>query len=459
MAAIISETFRKNNAKRIYDAISGSTETYYIGIGRNESWADDGSPTSFDVPSGTPYNTRDVLMNLIAMKKVLTANVSYVIPRVDLVTGSSYKSWDSGDSNCWYASTTGTLPCFAVLHGHLFLCVTSGSGTVSDSPSTSSTIGTLVTPGNDGYTWVRIQDAANVISHKLYTSQWYPVFVISSPSSTATAGKILSFKVVDGGAGYNEGIGAASINVYGDGNSGTNTTTTARTSGRKLASIDLPASNTGYTFANINVNEITGLGTPTTKPKVRAIVAPSGGFGYNNLALLPTWFLGFSALFNGDGDETDSQSWFITSSGAPTDYRQITLIKDPSFNRTAPGRGDEITTLSRASYSGATPVAGGYIQNTNGTKTYIDYVDTTASKIYFHQSYSSYGKSNSSPLVTTGTNTAYSAAGTSIGTVTLSNIVVPEYQQYTGEVIFYENRSPIVRNPSQAEDIKVVIQF
>jgi len=381
-----------------------------------------------------------------------------VIPRIELGTAKTYKSWDPADSNCWYASGS-SLPCFATLSGHLFLCVQTGSGSVGNLPSPSATIGTIPSANGDGYVWVRLQDSANVTTHSLYTSQWYPVFVISSPSNTASNGKIVSFKIVDGGAGYSSGIGSASINVYGDGNSGTNTTTTARTSGNKLASIDVPSSNTGYTFANVNVDEITGLGTPTTKPVVRSIVAPSGGFGYNNLALLPTWFLGFRAVFNGDGDEVDSQAWFISSSGALTDYRQISVIKDPSFNRSSPGRGNEITTLSRVSYTGATPVAGGYIQNSNGTKTYIDYVDTSAGKIYFHQSYSSYGKTNSSPLVTTGTNTAYTSTGTSIGVVTLSNIVAPEYTQYSGEVVFYENRLPIIRGTSQAEDIKVVIQF
>jgi hypothetical protein len=466
MAAIITEKFRKNNAKQIYDDIQSDSQVYYIGLGKNDPWVDDGNSLTYDVPVGSPYQATDVKLNLIAMKKVLKTDVQFVIPRVDYNSTKAYKVWDPGDSNCWYVEGT-TLPCYAIVSGHLFLCVEkeSTAGNATNTPDITAAIGLRPsgTP-SDGYRWIRVQSNVNITSGSpispLYSSKWYPIFKIASPNeSLATRGKIIRIAVIQGkldSAGYSN---TSSIKIHGDGTNGLTCSATAVAG--KLTSISLTdygdSNNSGYTFANILDSSISG--THTVKAQTRVIVAPYGGFGYDNLSLFPTWYLGFPCTFNGTGlsDENDSQGWFINDAGSLTDYRQISLIRNPSFTRATPG--NHITTLSRATYTGVTPLAGGFIVNgTTGARVYVDYVNTTLSKVYYHTSYSSY--SITCEDLSNGTYTAYEPDGTtSIGSIVISNIVVPEYAKGSGDIIFYENRAPIVRNSAQAEDIKVVIQF
>ena len=465
MAAIITEKFRKNNAKAIYDEIQSDSQVYYVGLGKNDPWVDDGNSLLYDVPVGSSYQATDVQLNLIAMKKVLKNEVQFVIPRVDFSVGKAYKVWDPGDSNCWYA-TGALLPAYAVVSGHLYLCVEKGSsaGNTSVTPDPAVDVIGTRTSGlqEDNYRWVRVQSNVNITTGSpvspLFSSKWYPIFKIASPSNTETNGKVIRIAVLNtNSAGYTT---TNSVVIHGDGNAGLTATATASGTGSPLTSITFDytsGNNANYTFANILDSSIAG--THTVKAQTRVIVAPKGGFGADNLAVFPTWFLGFPCTFNGTGlsDESDSQGWFINGEGSLTDYRQISLIRNPTFTRATPG--NHITTLSRATYSGVTPVAGGFIVNgTTGARVYVDYVNTAGLKVYYHFSYSSY--SLTCEELTAGTYTAYQPDGTtSIGSITISNIVAPEYSKGSGDVIFYENRAPIVRNSAQAEDIKVVIQF
>jgi len=468
MAAIITEKFRKNNAKSIYDDIQNDSQ-YYIGLGKNDPWIDDGNSLTYDVPVGSSYQATDVQLNLIAMKKVLKTDVQFAIPRVDFSVGKAYKVWDPGDSNCWYP-TGSLLPAYAVLSGHLFLCVekTSSAGNTITIPDVEADIGARAagTDVIDGYRWVRVQSNAGITTGSpispVYSSKWYPIFKPTPGATTATNGKIIRIAVLNtNSSGYTS---TNNVVIHGDGTAGLTATATASGASGILTAITLDSvtigNNTNYTFANILDSSIAG--THIVKAQIRVIVAPKGGFGADNLAVFPTWYLAFPCTFNGTGlsDENDSQGWFINESGSLTDYRQICLIRNPSFTRATPGT--HITTLSRATYSttGANiaPIVGGFLENnTTKARVYVDYVDTDIKKVYYHFSYSSY--SLTSEDLSVGTYNVLSPLGVSSGVTAISNIVAPEYAKGTGDVIFYENRAPIVRNSAQAEDIKIVIQF
>ena len=104
--------------------------------------------------------------------------------------------------------------------------------------------------------------------------------------------------------------------------------------------------------------------------------------------------------------------------------------------------------------------------------------DSTLSLLYYQQeSYVGFGTN-----ATTGNYVAFSstnqitgatssATGTTDGTtetVTLANsntltltsgYATPELQEYSGDIIYLENRKPIQRASDQTEDIKVIIEF
>lgn len=455
MAAIITENFRKTNAKRLYDALQGSTptDTYYVGLGKNDPWPDDGNPSTFTKPVGGSYQTKDVLLNLIAMKKVDKNDVAFVLPKVNWTTGKIYKAWDPADTNCWYAS--GSLePCYVISGNNLYLCVYS-PGTASTTAPSSSTLGVIATVGS--YKWVLLQASSSVTGSKLNTTKWYPVVNLSDSPVTTEVGKVLRVDIISGGSGYTTGQNQNLV-IYGDDNGSTpragNLTVNVSTgSSTSITSAVVGSSNnTGFTYGNVLESDITGPGSGAS---FRVVVAPSAGFGgSSNFNILPLWFLGFPALFSEDG----GGDWPISLTDI-TDYRQISLIRNPDFNTSSTG--DYVLTLRSASYTG-TPTAGGILKSTvaGGPTVYVDYVDSVGGKVYFHTSVSA-SNFNSSEIPSTGSSTftAYTSSGTSGGSVTLSSLSEPEYERGTGEVVFFENRAPIVRSDGQTEDIKVVIQF
>ena len=93
---------------------------------------------------------------------------------------------------------------------------------------------------------------------------------------------------------------------------------------------------------------------------------------------------------------------------------------------------------------------------------FVDYIDTSVAnqhKVYFHQNNNDI--INRQSFDGTGTFQLKNRTdGTNIGTST-SYISVGngEYTRKQGEVVFYENRTPIVRSAQQTEEIKLVIQL
>jgi hypothetical protein len=48
---------------------------------------------------------------------------------------------------------------------------------------------------------------------------------------------------------------------------------------------------------------------------------------------------------------------------------------------------------------------------------------------------------------------------TSGKTATVNTIARPAVREYTGDIIYTENRTPVTRSPYQIEDIKLVVKF
>ncbi len=49
--------------------------------------------------------------------------------------------------------------------------------------------------------------------------------------------------------------------------------------------------------------------------------------------------------------------------------------------------------------------------------------------------------------------------GTSGATANVMSISGPELRQFSGDILFIENKAPIARTASQAEDLKLVVKF
>src|SRR5210317_1785983 len=173
MAAIITNKFRIHNAEKFSTALTGSSNVFYLGIGRPQSFTTSTRPDSRTVNEGSdasPLTPVDSIQeefytfdDLLAAKKVATTDISYVIPRRNWTSGTVYDYYrhdygnritgttttqtsDSGASTLWDST-------FYVLSSanHVYKCLDNNSGANSTVEPTGTSTSILST--GDGYKW------------------------------------------------------------------------------------------------------------------------------------------------------------------------------------------------------------------------------------------------------------------------------------------------------------------
>lgn len=469
MSAIITNQFRKNSRELFINDISDvTTDDYFIGIGKSEPWPtingleESALDYSVPLPTNTIVEKSDALKNLISLLKV--QNTYSVIPRNEWASGRVYKVYDPNDPNIFNFETIGNTsyyPCYMAHNNHIFVCLNNDNNTPSTTNITATTYGTPAIL-SDGYVWAYVCDLTT--TSNFYTDQFVDIPAdITSPTDitnaiNATGGLIYGFKVIDGGTSIPNDV---DITLVGKDSSGAVITDVAiRTGTINNAPYDVTIVNgvitsitfttnafpTGYLEASVIVEGV--------ETNIQPLVAPIEGFGFSPRSDLPSFYAGLYGSYVGaEGGE------------APTNigFRQVSLVKGPTRTDNDSPPNDTLNiydTLQYLELSSSTgiPVDPGTIieHATNNAKAYLDYVDTTTNRAYYHQN--SNADINQKPFET-GNVTFTAPGGSSTGNFQVTALGQGEYNQGSGETLFLENRKAILRNSNQQEDIKLVIQF
>ena len=512
MAAIITDDFRRNQARLLVNDIKASASTsfdspasnsneanwpyrgnnrYAIGLGKADKWANDSAgkaegASGFIVPAvdGTIQEDHDIINNLFTLKDVAIANVKQMIAKNVWTTGRKYKVYDQTDDDMFY--TTGDLyPCTVTVGTAIYMCLsntaTSSAFTAVSNSTTTPSAGTygVSSPSADGYVWAHV---ANFDANDdLATNQFSPV---TDQSTTAaqiqlTGGLLTHIGVINGGTGYTSVPTATlTLTTYAGAviSSAAISLTPVLTSG-VITRIDIQEvgvtakagshnywTNEASAFLNSSVANriafatvsITGGGG--SGATAYASIAPIAGFATNALDVLPTWFVGIHTDF--DGSETDGD--------APTlKFRQVSLLKNFVKNDSDTDAGIldclNTLTLTGANTTALGALTEGTVLTTGTSKFYYNYY--SGNTLYYHQ--------NSSSEVNMITPTGSSAAvtvvdgGTEIATGWSAVDITKEYDIFAtsspnkrnGEVIFQENRAPFGRTTTQTEEVKLIIQL
>ena len=238
--------------------------------------------------------------------------------------------------------------------------------------------------------------------------------------------------------------------------------------------------------------------------EIQALIAPEYGFGHSPVHDMPSYYAGISADFKGTvGDNAtaslnNTPPQFIGEALDNVYIRQVSLLRDTDNNMSlgeddSPypdpnlAAGDALNCLqylqirsSNNSLFSAVPFEEGVIieqhesSATEGTKARawldavsdvepLDPVGSTPGgyRIYFHQN--SAKQVNKRPFTATGSINIY-VGGSSTplnqsGPLLYEDIRQGEYRQDAGEVLFLDNRKPILRNAQQTEEVRLIIQF
>ena len=454
MSAIITSKFRLENALNFKNAVADSANSYYIFLGKSDTWSSVITSTTdavADIPRDCLVDENDAWQNMSSLKRLTSADVISIVPRYNWVSGNSYFPWDDGDVDIFTKAFYVITDEFKV-----YKCIKAGSGVASTKP-----IHTSVDPllGADGYTWKYMTTIAS-IEQKFLTTGYIPIVTVPNGTgdnasrynyqqdSLANAGKIYRIAVDVPGVGYDT---APTVIITG---SGTGATATAVISGGAVTAINVTAPGTGYSVVNVT---LTG-GTPETAATARAILSPKNGHGTDPVEELGGFFVGLSTRLTANEGSND----FIVDNS----FRQIGIVKNPKvYGGGSVATATTLSALNKIQFS-ATATAfsvPGYITGqTSGARAFTDSYNAVTGLLNYHQN----DKTGYTAFQYNETVTGSSAGSGTIGAssfvlsgITTSGLIAPETQRFSGSISFLENRAPINRAASQIEDIKMIVEF
>lgn len=453
---VISDKFKKQVLDDIFDDFRDSDNVrYYAAIGRSEDWNDSDVAT---VPTNDRRSFRLARSSIQSIK--LIEDLSYVIPRRTWVANLIYSPYD--DNDVGYPENP-----FYILNqnNEVYICLEQGKK-VDGSPELSTIQPTGNTTGDpfrtaDGYTWKFLYSIGALRADKFLSSAYMPVQYIVSTDSNSTAeellqetiqnaavsGQIVGYKVTNGGSSYNT---PPTVTITGN---GVNATAYAVIAGDAVVDIKVKQDSSGnsgnsyygrgYDYASVS---ITGGGGDSATA-VPIIGAPEG-IGANPIVDLKASGIMFNSKPDG-GEEGD----FILGDEI---FRQVMLLRNPRIDSaegtlvtTATAFALEKLTTDATSFDKATVQKSEILGQTSGARGIID--DTNdSSAIWYHQNETTgFTRFQVGEEIQVVGNTGING--------NILSIDSGEFNVFTGDFLYMDNRSAVTRSADQTEDLKIVI--
>ena len=498
MSAIITEKFRQHNANQFVESFTETSgNTYYLFLGKATAFSSTttgGTDSSPPTPGDSPQEEFRAWDSMLGAKIITSSDIKYAVPRRNWANGTTYDMYrhdytssntsTSGTSNL-YDSTfyflTSAYRLYKVLDNNAGAAF-SGSEPTSESSSPFE---------SGGYVLKYMLTISTSDFAKYGTTDFIPVVSDSTVSAAAVDGAIESLSIT-AGSGYTDGTYYSAI--YGDGSSaGTSSGAIVRItiSSGSIVSFGLTAgtdttihaAGSGYTFGYVNLGSDyifsdSSLSSSTTigggsGGAIDVIISPDDGHGFNVVTELGAHYvMSAITLTQAEGDD------FTTGN----DFRSVGIVVDPTTVGTSTVAS---STTARQTYVVKLDTSSGTFQSdevitqaSTGAVGKVVEWDSTLSLLYYQQeSFKGFGTNattgnyvafSGTNQITGGTSAATGTTGATTETVTLANsntltltsgYATPELQEYSGDIIYLENRKPIQRASDQTEDIKIIIEF
>lgn len=303
-------------------------------------------------------------------------------------------------------------------------------GTISDGDTEvdlSGNGGSAPSGLNDYY-----KDMVLYVNNTLYTITGYV-------GSTTTATVTPAMSSGDSGKTYTV---TPKVNLTGG--DGSNFTAVAVMSGNTIDSVEVLTEGTGYTKGTITFTDafIDGVGTSASYV---AVISPKGGHGKDPIKELG----GFFVLMNTRLEYDEG----VEKLTVANDYRQIGVVKDPLK---ADGN---LATDSVYLQTVALPLDAGFGTftldetvtggNSEATGTVVDQLEISGVQ-YVRLS---------NIVRTFQANETITGSSGATADVLEAGPTGAELKNYSGEIVYLENRKPITRDVAQLEDLKIILEF
>lgn len=437
MGALVTTSFKHHQAEQFVEGFSEpASSNIYVFIARTDAWENNLDSTGTVVTESDNASLEFRLYDrMIAMKRVLSTDIAYVIPRYNWTSGTVYTQYNHTLSNLFNNQ-------FYVIDSsnyNVYKCLFNNSGSASNTKPTGTSTSVISTA--DGYKWKYMYTIPAAKLSRFLTSDFmYVETEINDVSNAAVDGAINVAIVTNSGTGYNT---APSITITGD---GVGATANATLNGNIVSAINMVNVGSGYRYANITIS-----GGGGTNAAARAIISPKGGHGSNARIELGGYYVMINARL-----ENEEGGVFPVDN----DFRISGLVKDPQLYGTSTVAGGSAYKLTKNLY--LSNVAGTYVldEYVIGSNSKANAVITSISadagnskaNIRYFQAENKTANANVFAVgdIVTG-------AGGAVGT--LVSITNQEIQPDSGQIIYVDTFRPIQRAIDQTESLYLVIEF
>ena len=432
MPNIVTNKLRIDNAKNFKNAVSvTSGNSLYLFLSKPSPWSDDNTAPD---PQDYSLDLAKIWDEMVSLKRILPTDIAHVVKRIDWVKYATYAAYDNLDTELFTKS-------FYVINSefNVYKCIYNNDDQQSLIEPTGITLDIITL--SDGYRWKYMYSVGIGDRLKFLTNKWMPVLTNDDVISNAKPGAIEQIKILNAGFGYSS---SSSIVIDGDGSS---ISVTPKIDLGVMYDVVYFNTGSNYRYATARLVDSTGTGRYAN---IQPVISPYDGHGYDPVLELNASLLMINAkttYTEGFGDFPGSFS-----------YRIIGVIKNPL---TANGIIATTTTLSALSgitvntasnnFSQYEYVQGGLssanafvvVSNITGGNGYVKFIqnfDLTSNYSSFIPGETIIGK-------------------TSGAIATVSNLTYPEITKNEGDILYVENKSPIIRTTEQTDNLHLVIEF
>lgn len=444
------DTLRANGSvsQTAYDSIltQANSVNLYLFVGYPSPWTTEvDPPTPEDIEQETGY---DYWRNMLAAKRVASANVCHVVPRVDWANGTVYTQYDDT------VDLTGEQFYVLVLDGgttyQVYKCLWNNNGAEStETPTGTDSEGQVYA---DGYVWKYLYSLPTV-NDRFLTPAWMPVYPNTTIQSVASAapGQLppeVPIVVTSGGSRYNSEA-TTTVTLDGDGTGATILSAGVGIVGGTVTSLSLANGGLDYsTVASINVYQSGNIVQATA----RAIIPPYPNHGYDPIHELHAKHLMCVVQFS------DDEAGKLT---VDNNFRQIGLLVNPlEFGgnvaaQTVYKQTWDVTLQVGGSTWAPDDVVINTTKDPSPQGTVVDVLDLG----------SGYQLARLVQVNTRGLETPFAyndvlkVGGLFPASVDANTVSGPELLPYTGQVIYINQRIPVTRGSGETQDLKIVLPF
>lgn len=439
---VFSENLRVYNAEQFITSVSQAGPTnLYLTFGRSLPWPNDAAPTQAN-SSVTVFN--DVWKNMVGAKLITGNDIRHAIRRHDWTENTVYDMYDH--CTCSLMLFDEDVKFFVVTSDwNVYKCLSNNNGLPSLIMPTQ-TLTNYTVQESDGYVWKYMYTVTPEERLRFTTDVYIPVRTLTVDNNSlqwrvqqsAIDGGIEAVKITNGGTNYSNASNII-VRISGDG-VGATAVAQVNVSMNVIDQIIMTNPGSGYTFADVSVQG--GGGSNAT---FRAMISPPGGHGKDPVRELGgSYVIMNPRLNNTEGGKLQTAN----------EFRQVSVLQDPiekATNKTASNLVYSQTlklTLSSGSinyiedevvYQGislANASFTGIVSAWDGSNNIVKLTNTVGSV---------------SPDVLIGANSA--------AVRFVESITDKELKDYSGNLLYINNTSPIDRADDQTEDFKIVVKF